>query len=184
MSHSQSGWRPLRIAAYSSSFLWCKLVYTRKTNECMLVDGSLISWNLRWLFDLLKVSGDWGLNLSRRFWVKNFVDFSLAQSQTKFTRVPFHPTVGLRAAPWVLCIVAIFSVSSASSIKAGYGLPTAATLTTLDTLDRMRTWCRCSVQTWQAVDNSSGSSARCELAGNAASQFLEGWPIRHWACQT
>ena len=124
------------------------------------------------------------MNLSRRFWVKNFVDFSHAQSQTKFTRVPFHPTVGLRAAPCVLCIVAIFSVSSASSIKAGYGLPTAATLTTLDTLERMRTWCRCSVQTWQAVDTHLGKVPDATLLAMLPASSLKGGPsdlghVRH-----
>ena len=124
------------------------------------------------------------MNLSRRFWVKNFVDFSHAQSQTKFTRVPFHPTVGLRAAPCVLCIVAIFSVSSASSTKAGYGLPTAATLTTLDTVDRMRTWCRCSVQTWQAVDTHLGKVPDATLLAMLPASSLKGGPsdlghVRH-----
>eukprot|EP00435_Cladocopium_sp_Y103_P074369 s203_g48.t1 len=42
---------------------------------------------------------------------------------------------------------------------AGYGLPNAATLATLDTLERIRQWCRCDLPTWQAVDRALGGVA-------------------------
>ena len=46
---------------------------------------------------------------------------------------------------------------------AGYGLPSAATLATLDTLERIRQWCRCELQTWQAMDRALGGVADATL---------------------
>ena len=46
---------------------------------------------------------------------------------------------------------------------AGYGLPNQATLATLDTLERIRQWCRCELQTWQAVDQALGGVADATL---------------------